>query len=133
MIDHIGAARTEYEHPAFDLKYRAGSRRLQRADIALGPDASLRIEPTGQHFYMSGLGYTHPTWGHGRDHGEFETAYDVVGPICETGDTFTRNRALPALAPGDLVAFMTALTDDAARDLHHLIPATVPSGLPVDH
>jgi diaminopimelate decarboxylase len=35
-------------------------------------------------------------------------AYDVVGPICETGDTFTRNRALPALAAGDLVAFMTA-------------------------
>jgi diaminopimelate decarboxylase len=33
---------------------------------------------------------------------------DVVGPICETGDTFTRNRALPALASGDLVAFMTA-------------------------
>ena len=36
------------------------------------------------------------------------TEYDVVGPICETGDTFTRARALPALAPGDLVAFMTA-------------------------
>lgn len=34
--------------------------------------------------------------------------YDVVGPICETGDTFTRNRALPPLAAGDLVAFMTA-------------------------
>lgn len=34
--------------------------------------------------------------------------YDVVGPICETGDTFTRNRALAPLAPGDFVAFMTA-------------------------
>ncbi|MBI1200406.1 MAG: diaminopimelate decarboxylase [Phenylobacterium sp.] len=34
--------------------------------------------------------------------------YDVVGPICETGDTFTRDRALPPLGPGDLVAFMTA-------------------------
>lgn len=34
--------------------------------------------------------------------------YDVVGPICETGDTFTRNRALAPLAAGDLVAFMTA-------------------------
>lgn len=34
--------------------------------------------------------------------------YDVVGPICETGDTFTRARALPPLQPGDLVAFMTA-------------------------
>jgi diaminopimelate decarboxylase len=34
--------------------------------------------------------------------------YDVVGPICETGDTFARGRDLPALAEGDLVAFMTA-------------------------
>jgi diaminopimelate decarboxylase len=37
-----------------------------------------------------------------------EQAYDVVGPICETGDTFTRNRMLPPLEAGDFVAFMTA-------------------------
>jgi len=35
-------------------------------------------------------------------------AYDVVGPVCETGDTFTRDRALAPLEPGDLVAFMSA-------------------------
>jgi diaminopimelate decarboxylase len=34
--------------------------------------------------------------------------YDVVGPVCETGDTFTRERLLPPLQAGDLVAFMTA-------------------------
>jgi diaminopimelate decarboxylase len=33
---------------------------------------------------------------------------DVVGPVCETGDTFTRDRPLPPLAKGDLVAFMSA-------------------------
>ena len=37
-----------------------------------------------------------------------ERPYDVVGPICETGDTFTRNRSLSPLEDGDLVAFMTA-------------------------
>ncbi|MBL8530782.1 MAG: diaminopimelate decarboxylase [Hyphomonadaceae bacterium] len=37
-----------------------------------------------------------------------EQAYDVVGPICETGDTFSRDRALPPLEDGDLVAFLTA-------------------------
>lgn len=37
-----------------------------------------------------------------------EQAVDVVGPICETGDTFTRNRMLPPLEAGDLVAFMTS-------------------------
>lgn len=35
-------------------------------------------------------------------------AVDVVGPICESGDTFARDRALPPLAAGDLVAFATA-------------------------
>jgi len=34
--------------------------------------------------------------------------YDVVGPVCETGDTFARDRALPPLEAGDLIAFMTA-------------------------
>jgi diaminopimelate decarboxylase len=34
--------------------------------------------------------------------------YDVVGPICESGDTFSRQRRLPPLEAGDLVAFMTA-------------------------
>ncbi len=34
--------------------------------------------------------------------------YDVVGPICETGDTFARARALPPLAAGDLIAFRSA-------------------------
>jgi diaminopimelate decarboxylase len=34
--------------------------------------------------------------------------FDVVGPVCETGDTFTRARDLPPLAAGDLVAFRSA-------------------------
>ena len=34
--------------------------------------------------------------------------FDVVGPVCETGDTFARDMALPALASGDLVAFRSA-------------------------
>ena len=35
-------------------------------------------------------------------------AYDVVGPVCETGDTFSTDRPLPELRQGDLIAFMTA-------------------------
>ena len=34
--------------------------------------------------------------------------FDVVGPVCETGDTFSRDRPLPPLEAGDLVAFMSA-------------------------
>ncbi|RWR33316.1 diaminopimelate decarboxylase [Sinirhodobacter populi] len=33
---------------------------------------------------------------------------DVVGPVCETGDTFAKARALVPLAAGDLVAFRSA-------------------------
>jgi len=34
--------------------------------------------------------------------------YDIVGPVCETGDTFAKQRAMPPLNPGDLVAFRSA-------------------------
>jgi diaminopimelate decarboxylase len=33
---------------------------------------------------------------------------DVVGPVCETGDTFAVDRDLPPLSEGDLVAFTMA-------------------------
>ena len=33
---------------------------------------------------------------------------DVVAPVCETGDFFARDRELPDLKPGDLLAIRTA-------------------------
>ena len=37
-----------------------------------------------------------------------ETIYDVVGPVCETGDTFAKNRKMLELDENDLVAFRSA-------------------------
>lgn len=37
-----------------------------------------------------------------------QQAYDIVGPICESGDTFAKERMLPPLKDGDLVAFRSA-------------------------
>lgn len=37
-----------------------------------------------------------------------KTKYDVVGPICETGDTFSKDRELPEMARGDLVVVKSA-------------------------
>ncbi|MFY2823678.1 diaminopimelate decarboxylase [Ruegeria sp. MALMAid1280] len=34
--------------------------------------------------------------------------YDIVGPVCETGDTFAKQRNMPPLVAGDLVAFRSA-------------------------
>ena len=39
---------------------------------------------------------------------EGEIIYDVVGPICETGDFLARERPFPPLAPGDLLAVFHA-------------------------
>jgi diaminopimelate decarboxylase len=38
--------------------------------------------------------------------GEHQEVVDVVGPICETGDFFARERRLPMLGEGDLVAIL---------------------------
>lgn len=40
--------------------------------------------------------------------GAEQRPYDVVGPVCETGDTFAKARNLPPLDAGDLVAFRSA-------------------------
>ena len=40
--------------------------------------------------------------------GEATHVFDVVGPVCESGDTFARGRPLPPLAEGALVAFRSA-------------------------
>jgi len=55
--------------------------------------------------------------------------YDVVGPICETGDTFTRDRALPPLEAGDFVAFMTAGAYGAAMSSEYNSRLLVPEVL----
>ncbi|MDO5756560.1 MAG: diaminopimelate decarboxylase [Rhodobacterales bacterium] len=40
--------------------------------------------------------------------GAEQRPYDIVGPVCESGDTFARQRMMPQLSPGDLVAFRSA-------------------------
>lgn len=44
-----------------------------------------------------------------------ERAYDVVGPVCETGDTFARGRTVPAFESGELAAILTAGAYGAAQ------------------
>jgi len=37
-----------------------------------------------------------------------QSPYDIVGPVCESGDTFAKQRNLPPQQAGDLVAFRSA-------------------------
>jgi diaminopimelate decarboxylase len=40
--------------------------------------------------------------------GAEQRPYDIVGPVCESGDTFAKQRMMPELVAGDLVAFRSA-------------------------
>jgi hypothetical protein len=55
------------------LELRPGTRHAKRAEVLLqpreGPEQRLELEPL-YHFYMKGVGYTHPDWGHGRFKGD---------------------------------------------------------------
>jgi diaminopimelate decarboxylase len=59
-------------------------------------------------------------------------AFDVVGPICETGDIFAKARSLPELRPGDLAAFMSAgaygAVMSSAYNSRALVPEVLVSG-----
>ncbi len=55
--------------------------------------------------------------------------YDVVGPVCESGDTFARGRPLAPLAEGDLVAFRSAGAYGAAMASEYNARPLVPEVL----
>ncbi|MEZ5685518.1 MAG: diaminopimelate decarboxylase [Paracoccaceae bacterium] len=58
--------------------------------------------------------------------------FDIVGPVCETGDTFAKARDLTPLGPGDLVAFRSAGAYGAVMSSEYnsrpLIPEVLVSG-----
>jgi diaminopimelate decarboxylase len=57
---------------------------------------------------------------------------DVVGPVCETGDTFAIDRELPPFAEGDLLAFTAAGAYGAVMSMTYnsrlLVPEVLVSG-----
>jgi diaminopimelate decarboxylase len=57
---------------------------------------------------------------------------DIVGPVCESGDTFARARPMPPLAEGDLVAFRSAGAYGAAMASEYnsrpLVPEVLVNG-----
>ena len=61
-----------------------------------------------------------------------EEAHDVVGPVCETGDTFARDRMLTPVEAGDLVAFLSAGAYGASMSSEYnsrpLVPEVLVSG-----
>ncbi len=54
---------------------------------------------------------------------------DIVGPVCETGDTFARARPMPFVGEGDLVAFRSAGAYGAVMASEYNTRALVPEVL----
>lgn len=74
-----GGSERHFDGATFAAEWQAGTRRLERLDVELGGGRSLMLTPSGSVFAMSGLGYTHPIWSHGLDHGaELAVAHDSL-------------------------------------------------------
>jgi cytochrome c peroxidase len=61
------------------------------------------------------------------------TMLPTAEAILATRDTLLDGVFFPPLVVDEVTAFMGALTDPAALDLSHVVPARVPSGLSIDH
>lgn len=72
-----GGTERHFDGATFSIDWQTGTRRVAHMTADLGGERRLTLTPGGTVFAMSGLGYTHPVWGHGRDHGEDAVvAYD---------------------------------------------------------
>ena len=83
LPDATEAADTRMATAEHRVRYVPGTRRAAGAEIDLVDLAGVRrtidLEPVLT-FQMKGLGYTHPTWGHGRWHGELELGGESYDP-----------------------------------------------------
>ncbi|SLN41000.1 Diaminopimelate decarboxylase [Roseovarius albus] len=59
--------------------------------------------------------------------------YDIVGPVCESGDTFAKERMMPPLKAGDLVAFRSAGAYGAVMASEYNTRPLVPEVLVHEH
>jgi diaminopimelate decarboxylase len=77
--------------------------------IKRGPEKTFVVVDAGMNDCIrpSLYGAYQSIWPVAQSEGE-EISGDVVGPICESGDFLAKDRLLPPLEPGDLIAVMSA-------------------------
>lgn len=67
-----------------------------------------------------------------RDNGAPTSLYDIVGPVCETGDTFAQGRELPEIEADELIAIHSAGAYGAVQSCQYntrpLIPEVLVDG-----
>jgi len=65
--------------------------------------------------------------------GTEQQPYDIVGPVCESGDTFAKGRDMPPLKAGDLVAFRSAGAYGAVMSSEYNTRPLIPEVLVNEH
>lgn len=65
--------------------------------------------------------------------GAEQAPFDIVGPVCESGDTFAKGRMMPPVAEGDLVAFRSAGAYGAVMASEYNTRPLVPEVLVNEH
>jgi hypothetical protein len=71
-----------FDRFGLSVRYHDGTRRVAGLELDLtapdGVQAQVRMQTHAPLFYMQGLGYTHPEWGHGKNQGLAKTTFDSV-------------------------------------------------------
>ncbi|MFK7940698.1 MAG: diaminopimelate decarboxylase [Roseovarius sp.] len=62
-----------------------------------------------------------------------QQSYDIVGPVCESGDTFAKGRMMAPLKSGDLVAFRSAGAYGAVMSSEYNTRPLIPEVLVHEH
>jgi hypothetical protein len=118
-VEHLG--RTEYT-----LRWQKGRREMDEAALTLHRRDGRELEVTFERFFtfrMRGIGYSHPVWAHGSNHGELEIGgesialadFDPEDPTCLHIQTVCRVR----LADGDRERVGVGVLEQIAIGDHH--------------
>jgi hypothetical protein len=60
-----------FAEASYAIQWKSGTRHAHAATLDFGADGTMTVEPRRE-FFMLGLGYTHPTWGHGLNQGKLK-------------------------------------------------------------
>ncbi len=78
LVDFEQKSQTHFDSIKSKIDYAPNTRRISGVHLALADELEAQFETKTPLFYMNGLGYTHPEWGHGTYHGEEAFAYDEI-------------------------------------------------------
>jgi hypothetical protein len=93
----------EFEDVTPRYTWKPNSRRIDTLAVTMKShegDAELRFK-TGTHFYMQGIGYTHPEWGHGMDRGPLDVGHETLD-LATVNDRDPRFIHIQAISPAEL-------------------------------